>query len=113
MKGGGTLAGGGEGSGALAGGNGEGRGTLAGDGEVRDRVLTKQIGHDVIAYHHGDGQQEPEWCFKDVLHDEICLGAEHEHGEMSPGKLWREGGREERERVVRGAGLGWESNVTM
>lgn len=56
-----------------------------------DPSLTKQIGHDIIAYHHGDGQQEPEWCFKDVLHDEIRLGAEHEHGEVGPGKLWRRG----------------------
>lgn len=47
---------------------------------------TKQIGHDVIADYHGDGQQEPKRCLEDVLHDEVGLCSQQEHRQVSPRK---------------------------
>lgn len=41
-----------------------------GEGSI---VLTKEVSHDVIAYYHGDREQEPEWSLKDVLEDEVSL----------------------------------------
>ena len=55
--------------------------------EMSEGSLTEEVGHDVIAYHHGDGKEEPEKRFKYILHDEVSLRAQHEHGKVCPGKL--------------------------
>lgn len=62
---------------------------------------TEQICHDVVAHDHRNRKKKPEYALKCVLYYEVGRAAEHEEGDVSPGKL--RGRREEGRTGVHGS----------
>ena len=48
---------------------------------------TAEVGKDVVGHHEGDGQEEPNEAFKDVVDDEMRLSNDEEQGHVDPGEL--------------------------
>ena len=46
-----------------------------------------EVGEDVVCDYHGDGQDEPDEAFEDVVDDEVGLADDEEEGHVGPGEL--------------------------
>jgi hypothetical protein len=48
---------------------------------------TTEVSKDVVGNDHGDGQDEPDEAFKNVVDDKVRLSDNEEEGHVRPGKL--------------------------
>jgi hypothetical protein len=46
-----------------------------------------EVGEDVVGYDHGDGEDEPDEAFEDVVDDEVGLADDEEERHVGPGEL--------------------------
>ena len=46
-----------------------------------------EVGEDVVGYHHGDGEDEPDEALEDVVDDEVRLADDQEERHVGPGEL--------------------------